>query len=253
MKKYKNYIFDLYGTLIDIHTDENEPTLWNVLSDFYGRYGADYSPQELKDAYHMIVREELEEKCRKLCIKHADIKLEKVFLKLLNESQKKHHAELSIDTKEESKIWTASVANIFRALSMRRFQLFPRVHETLTVLRDRGAHIYLLSNAQRIFTIPEIEKAGLTEYFDAIYISSDFGAAKPEPMFMQALLREQQLDPSDCVFIGNDVKSDMSVASSCNVQGIFLNTDRHSEYELDQIMRNNDFIIIRSGNIDELL
>ena len=35
MKEYKNYIFDLYGTLLDIHTDENskELTLYAVWSD----------------------------------------------------------------------------------------------------------------------------------------------------------------------------------------------------------------------------
>ena len=26
--KYENYIFDLYGTLIDIHTEEGERKLW---------------------------------------------------------------------------------------------------------------------------------------------------------------------------------------------------------------------------------
>ena len=26
--KYQNYIFDLYGTLIDIHTEEGERKLW---------------------------------------------------------------------------------------------------------------------------------------------------------------------------------------------------------------------------------
>ena len=25
---YQNYIFDLYGTLADIHTDEEQPLLW---------------------------------------------------------------------------------------------------------------------------------------------------------------------------------------------------------------------------------
>lgn len=27
-KAYQNYIFDLYGTLVDIHTDEDSPQLW---------------------------------------------------------------------------------------------------------------------------------------------------------------------------------------------------------------------------------
>lgn len=32
---YKNYIFDLYGTLIDIHTEEGERKLWKALAKYY--------------------------------------------------------------------------------------------------------------------------------------------------------------------------------------------------------------------------
>ena len=40
--KYENYIFDLYGTLVDIHTDEEKTELWEKLAQFYGYYGAVY-------------------------------------------------------------------------------------------------------------------------------------------------------------------------------------------------------------------
>lgn len=39
---YENYIFDLYGTLIDIHTDEEEKALWKALAKFYRAHGAFY-------------------------------------------------------------------------------------------------------------------------------------------------------------------------------------------------------------------
>ena len=32
--KYENYIFDLYGTLVDIHTDEEKTELWEKLRSF---------------------------------------------------------------------------------------------------------------------------------------------------------------------------------------------------------------------------
>ena len=31
-KRYKNYAFDLYGTLVDIHTDEESDALWERFS-----------------------------------------------------------------------------------------------------------------------------------------------------------------------------------------------------------------------------
>ena len=46
---YQNYIFDLYGTLIDMWTDEYMPTLWKQMAAFYSLKGAAYTAKELKD------------------------------------------------------------------------------------------------------------------------------------------------------------------------------------------------------------
>ena len=45
---YKNYIFDFYGTLVDILTDEKDPTLWDKLAQLYQAYGAYYKGKALK-------------------------------------------------------------------------------------------------------------------------------------------------------------------------------------------------------------
>ena len=37
--KYQNYVFDLYGTLVDIHTDEEQQMLWEKMAMFYGYQG----------------------------------------------------------------------------------------------------------------------------------------------------------------------------------------------------------------------
>ena len=49
-------IFDLYGTLVDIHTDEEKPEVWKKLALFFRYYGADYTPAELKEAYSFQVQ-----------------------------------------------------------------------------------------------------------------------------------------------------------------------------------------------------
>ena len=46
--EYKHYLFDFYGTLVDIRTAEDDPTLWLYLSHIYAAYGADYQPKDLK-------------------------------------------------------------------------------------------------------------------------------------------------------------------------------------------------------------
>ena len=44
MKTYKNYLFDLYGTLADIHTNEDSPAFWRNVSRLLGMQGVDWAP-----------------------------------------------------------------------------------------------------------------------------------------------------------------------------------------------------------------
>ena len=46
---YKNYIFDLYGTLVDIRTDEYKDSLWKDIAKIYSINGAKYKADEQCD------------------------------------------------------------------------------------------------------------------------------------------------------------------------------------------------------------
>ena len=46
---YKNYIFDLYGTLIDINTNEWKKSLWKNMAMIYSMSGASYTGKELNN------------------------------------------------------------------------------------------------------------------------------------------------------------------------------------------------------------
>ena len=52
---YKNYIFDLYGTLIDINTDEWCDDLWKKMAILYGYKGSHYTYDELNSEYGRLV------------------------------------------------------------------------------------------------------------------------------------------------------------------------------------------------------
>ena len=53
---YNNYIFDLYGTLIDINTDEWNDDLWKKIAIFYAYKGAHYTYDELNEEYDRLVQ-----------------------------------------------------------------------------------------------------------------------------------------------------------------------------------------------------
>ena len=109
--------------------------------------------------------------------------------------------------------------------SMEYIKLYPHVPEALAQLRRHGYRLWLLSNAQRIFTEYELRHLGLGEQLDGIYISSDYGCRKPDVRFFHALLEEQQLDPNRCLMIGNDRHTDIAGAKSAGLATLYMHTN----------------------------
>ena len=253
MEHYRNYIFDLYGTLVDISTDENDNELWRRMSALYSRCGADYSPESLRIAYHRISLDEQERLRAESGVFYPEIQLEKVFARLYDEAPLKHRCRISLRAKKDRGMWLSMIAAAFRSLSMRRMQLYPRVKDVLTALRAQGCGLYLLSNAQRVFTAAELEMLGIEDFFDAIYLSSDYGMSKPESAFLERLLQEQRLDKKETVLVGNDWFSDMALAAKCGIDGIFVNTGHYTEAEIRAGLPKGRITIIRSDDLSELL
>ena len=82
---YKNFIFDLYGTLVNIHTNEGKSLVWRKLALFYSYNGAIYKPNELKTNYLTEVKNKLQENNK---TEYPDIKLSSVFRKLYEDPYK---------------------------------------------------------------------------------------------------------------------------------------------------------------------
>ena len=99
MKEYQNFIFDLYGTLIDIKTDESKPSLWKKLAQVYNVYGCEWRGPALREAYHKDVDNEKEILKAEIKKDYPEIELKKVFAALLFESEKCHPTDIKIEGK----------------------------------------------------------------------------------------------------------------------------------------------------------
>ena len=211
---YQNYIFDLYGTLVDIHTNEKKAYLWKKMSLFFGMKGAAYEAKELRTAYETKIKEHeaaLRTECRGSHVPEIDIA--DVFRELFEDK------DVSV-TEEE----IADLAKMFRAVSIEELKLFPGVPEMLKRMKDAGKKVFLLSNAQALFTAPEISLLGLTPYFDGILLSSDAGVKKPDPAFYEMLLTRYHLDPKECLMTGNDDIADCHGAASAGIASRYVAT-----------------------------
>ena len=220
---YQNYIFDLYGTLVDIQTDEYQPSLWQKMRELYSIYGARYDVDELKDSYHFLCEKKLKESNEK----YPEIDLIEIFIELYK--QRKISNEFHISN---LMAWAEEIAYHFREESRSHIALYNHTLPILNELKHREKKIYLLSNAQTVFTIPEMKTLGILEYFDDIYISSVYGIKKPEKRFMQKLIDDHRLDINESIMIGNEFKTDIKIAQSFNMHSIFINSDNHSKSQI---------------------
>jgi len=209
---YTDLIFDLYGTLVDIHTEES-PRVWEQTALFFGYYGASFTGPALKEAFReAMARREADAGQSYECF--PDIPFEKVMEELF----------VSRGIRDNAPAMGVQAAQLFRILSTDYIRLYPRVRESLARLRQRGCRLWLLSNAQRIFTWYELLHLGLSQDFDGIYISSDYGCRKPDRRFFRALLEEQGLSPEHCLMIGNDRETDIAGAKAVSLHTLYMHT-----------------------------
>lgn len=216
MDKYKNYIFDLYGTLVDIHTNERKPYLWQKMADFYSSYGAVFTAAEIKKEYFNLCHKEE----RKLSSPYGEIKLELVFHSLFEKSNR----EISSDM-------VFAAAQMFRVISRDTLGLYEGVIPFLEYLKAHNKRIYLLSNAQEIFTLPEMDALKISSYFDGIYISSVVGVKKPGTEFMEELFVKEGLKKEESIMIGNDQSTDIQIAKDYGIDSLYIHSNLSPEYE----------------------
>ena len=229
INEYNSFVFDLYGTLIKMRTDEESLPFWQKMAELYAVYGADYTAPDLRREYKRLCKEEERKLIAETGCRIPEIKLEKVFARLLTEAKHTHKTAHTFEAGLDEIAYY--IANSFRVLSRHRMKLYPAVPELLQYLRDSGKGVYMLSNAQAVFTTPEIEQLDLAKYFDDIFLSSDIGVKKPEPLFFEKLLRKHSLDPAKTVMVGNDFYADMGIALACGIAGAHINSDKLSARE----------------------
>jgi putative hydrolase of the HAD superfamily len=208
---YKHYIFDLYGTLIDLHTDEERPELWRHLASFYWYNGASYVAGELRTAYLSSVRQTL---ARIRHTEHPDVDITKVF-RALYEAKKVEVDDATV----------RQTTRLFRGLSLDYIRLYDGVQETLAWIKARGGKIYLLSNGQSEFSLPELKQLGIHDFFDGLHFSADYETCKPDVHFMQQLFKAHNIDAEGSIMIGNDHTTDIEIARRLGMDALYIHTN----------------------------
>ncbi len=202
--------FDLYGTLIDIRTDEGDRDVYAPLARYLKYHGVHVPPDDLEAAFFSLVERQL----KKSQERHPEVDVYKVFGEIMERYGTGPYARQAV----------VDAAMLFRSLTMRRFGLFPHVAETLAHLKERY-HVGLVSDAQWVFTEPEMRMLGLDRFFEAILLSSRFGYKKPDTRLFREAMRRVGVKPEESVYIGDNPPKDLVGSKSVGMKFILFQSE----------------------------
>ena len=208
----KGILFDIYGTLIDIETDESLEEIYRTIAHYLTYHGVYLHRWEVRDRYYEIMKQQKEEGGEE----YPEIDVEAIWNSFLRQE--------GIEAPLARRKLATILAQIFRAISQKRLKLYPDVKRMLDELRPIY-RIALVSDAQPCYALPEIKAVGLEGYFDPIIISAQYGFRKPDTRLFEKALDTMKLKPAEVICVGNDMYRDIYGASQLGIKTILVDSN----------------------------
>ena len=234
----KAVIFDIYGTLIDIETDERDWYTYLNLAKFFGYRGLDLSADEVKWFYFEKIRNMIENSKETF----PEIDVRQIWYDILREHENPQYYRLKLD----KGTFVRDIVALHRALTRKRFRLYNESYKVLKTLKNTY-RIGIISDCQYDYAIPETKMLGILPFFDVFIISGDYGFRKPDKRLFKECLSKLKVFPHEAVFIGDNAFRDISGAKSVGMKTILVMSRRESK---DPNLPKPDF---RVWNIGEVL
>ena len=211
--KIKGILFDINGTLIDIHTDEGMDEIYRAVSHFLTYQGINLHRGEVREQYYRIMEEQTKARGEE----HPEFDAVAVWREFL-ERNLNSAQRLQPD---KMQAMPRFLAEMFRGISRHRLELYQDVKSVLEELKPRFS-LAVVSDGQSPWALPEMRAMGIDGYFDPIVISSDYGFRKPDSRLFHAALDAIEADPEEVLFVGNDMYRDVFGAKQMGIKTVFF-------------------------------
>jgi len=213
----KAIIFDINGTLINIHTDEGCEDIYRGISHFLTYQGIRIHRWELRDEYYQL----LDSQCRTSAEDFPEFDAVALWREFLWRRPEACQAL----PEEKLRVLPLVLAEMYRGISRFRLRLYPEVKTILDDLAG-GYKLAALSDAQSAWAVPEMRALGIEHYFNPIIVSGDYGFRKPDPRIFRAALNGLGLEPRDALFVGNDMFRDVYGAKQLDLRTIYFSSNQ---------------------------
>ncbi|MFQ3621585.1 MAG: HAD family hydrolase [Spirochaetales bacterium] len=111
-------------------------------------------------------------------------------------------------TSEKDPFWD-EVAYIYESEFYQR-TCRPETPKVLATLKKEGFRLGVISNILSRLLVPErLQAYGISQYFDVILTSAEFGLRKPNPKIFLAATEQLHIQPKDAIYVGDTVSRDV--------------------------------------------
>jgi putative hydrolase of the HAD superfamily len=217
----KGILFDINGTLTDIRTNEWHDDIYRVISNLLSYQGIVLDPNVVKYLYFQIIKEQRAANGDR----HSEFDAIAVFREIVNQHATDFTRALPAEKLEQLPLL---LAETYRAASRFRLQAYTGVEETIRQLRGRY-HLAAISDGQAAYAVPELYVVGLAGFFDPIIVSGNFGYRKPDPRLFVTALNAMELEPSEVLFVGNDMYRDVYGAQRVGMKTVFFKSNQGTQ------------------------
>jgi len=217
----KGIIFDNNGTLTDIQTNEYHDDVYRVISNLLSYQGISLAPNVVMDLYFQIMKEQRAAYGER----HPEFDAIGIFREIITQHSTDYTRGLP---SEKIAQLPRLLAETYRAASRFRLQLYPGVEDIIWQLRLKY-HLAIISDGQSAYAVPELNAVGLSDFFDPIIISGDFGYRKPDERLFAAALSAMRMEPSEVLYVGNDMYRDVYGAQKLGIKTVFFKSNQGTQ------------------------
>lgn len=202
----KAVMFDMGGTLEDLHTEERNSRatakeLYRILTE----HGIEV-PYEAEELWTKVGAQINAYKDWSV-VSQRELKPEEIWVDWGFKDIPCDKEKLAACSEEIAHMWEVT----FYDRSLRY-----HVPEMLKGLKELGLYVGVVSNTGSLFEVYDILKQyGVRQYFDDIVLSSVTGYRKPHPYIFEIALRNAQLKPEECAYVGDTRSRDIVGPKKC--------------------------------------
>lgn len=208
---YKAVLFDWAYTLVDLVNEEDRTALRKVY-DHLAKHGfrlPDF--QQWYETYHRLFFSMIEVSRPT----HREARFDHVLNYLLIQS----------DMHLNGKVAFEDLLKIYYSEIYSHRKVYPEMIETLALLKKTGVRMGVVSNTTNPGFMKDYEQSllGLDAYFEFSIYSSEVPYRKPHSSIFQLALSRLNLNPSEVLFVGDNLNADVLGAQSVGMPTAWLN------------------------------